>query len=119
MQEKPKFKLEDILIKPVRGIDKFIELEDFSNEEMRVLMQFLVGVHNINSPSKNLSVMMAWAHMTDTEQAMLLEHYSRHQIVMMGLALCCVMEARHRTTGIDFFKHLFGEMGQSEQDDDK
>lgn len=109
---KPKFKLEEILTKPVRGIGKFVELEDFSNQEMMVMMQFLSGVSNAPSPSKTLSVLMAWSEMSDNDQHQLLEHFSRHQIVMIGLAFCCVVEARTRGTGLDgLFKHLFGDFG--------
>jgi hypothetical protein len=98
---KEQYKLEDVLDKVIRNTNNFKDLDGFIRPEMNTLCKFLLKVSDAATASKTTSAMLAWQGLTDVEQARLLEHYNKHQLVVMAIAFCNVVqerEARNRFT---------------------
>jgi len=115
--DKPKIPIEEVLIKPVRGITNFRDLEGFDSPSFQLLLKFLHEVATARSSSKTTSIMLAWDTLTDNEQSRLTEHYSKVQLVNFGLALCCVMEAGATLPGsLSFLMKFMKDLRRPEED---
>ena len=106
MQPNPKYTLLDVLEKPIRGSNNLADLDGFASKELDLIIRFLIGVNNARSNSKTTSVMLGWQELTDSEQAQLTEHYSKHQIAMLGISICCLLEYRANMDPLNLLSFL-------------
>ena len=84
--EKKKVKVEDVLEK-ILPIDDFRELDGHDDRVFKATLSFIMSCRKAKAKKITTKVMLAWDDQDVKERALLTEHYSKLQLVQIGMAV--------------------------------
>jgi len=84
--ENKKVKVEEVLDKII-NVDNFRDLDGHDDNVFKALLSFIMSCRKAQAKRFSTKVMLAWDEQGVKEKAVLTEHYSKLQLVQMGLAV--------------------------------